>query len=154
MSKDQSVQAQLKDAIARGDKDAVAALMLQGGVTGLMQNLRTVKAASVQHSMQASTKARPHVPAAVGNALQQGQLIEAIKQLREANPGLSLKVAKEHVETLVANGPVKQVQRAASTFGAARDRTPTVVMGDKPGGIRWLLITVAIVGLAWWWFTT
>ncbi len=159
VSNDQSLQAQLKDAVARGDKDAVAALMRQGGITGLMQTLRAVQAAASEQSTLASAKsafqrAEVQVPAAVKNALQQGNLIEAIKRLREANPGLSLKAAKEHVDALGARLPVKQAQRAASTFASARERTPTVVMGDKPGGLRWLFVLIAFAGLALWWSTT
>ena len=159
MSNDQSLQAQLKDAVARGDKDAVAALMRRGGITGLMQTLRAVQAAASEQSTLAYAKSaiqrsEVQVPAAVKNALQQGNLIEAIKRLREANPGLSLKAAKEHVDALGARLPVKQAQRAASTFATARKRTPTVVMGDKPGGLRWLFVLIAFVALAGWWWST
>lgn len=153
MSGDQSLQTQLKDAIARGDKDAVAALMRQGGITGLLQNLRVVQSAAVQQALQASTKSTLQVPAAVKNALQQGNLIEAIKHLREANPGLTLKAAKDHVDALAAREPVKQARRIASTFAIDRERTPTVVMGDQPGALRWLLVLSAFAGIAWWWFT-
>ncbi len=104
--------------------------------------------------MQASTKSTVQVPAAVKNALQQGNLIEAIKQLREANPGLSLKAAKAHVDALGARVPLEQVKRTASTFAVARERTPTVVMGDKPGSLRWLFVLIAFAGLAWWWSAT
>ena len=154
MSNDQSLQAQLKDAVARGDKDAVAALMRQGGITGLMQTLRAVQAAASEQSMQASTNPAIQVSAAVRNALQQGNLIDAIKRLREANPGMSLKTAKEHVDALGARVPVKQLQRAASTFASSRKRTPTVVMGDKPGGLRWLFVLLAFAALGLWWSTT
>ncbi len=154
MPTDQSLQAQLKDAAARGDKDAVTALMRQGGVTGLLQALRAVQAAASDQSMQASPTSAIQVPAAVKNALQQGNLIDAIKRLREVNPGMSLKVAKDHVDALGARLPVKQAQRAASTFATARERTPTVVMGDKLGGLRWLFVLIAVVALAGWWSTT
>ncbi|MDI1251797.1 hypothetical protein [Thermomonas sp.] len=154
MSNDQSLQAQLKDAVARGDKDAIKALMRQGGIGGLLQTLRAVQATAVQQSMQASTQSAVQVPAVVKNALQQGNLIEAVKRLREANPGISLKAAKDHVDALGARMPVKQIQRAASTFASTRERTPTVVMGDKPGGLRWLFVLIAFVGLAGWWWST
>ena len=154
MSNDQSLQAQLKDAIARGDKDAAAALMRQGGITGLMQTLRAVQAAASEQSIHASANPAIQVSAAVRNALQQGNLIDAIKRLREANPGMSLKTAKEHVDALGARVPVKQLQRAASTFASARKRTPTVVMGDKPGGLRWLFVLLAFAALGLWWSTT
>ncbi|MEO5629565.1 MAG: hypothetical protein ABIQ62_07345 [Thermomonas sp.] len=159
MSKDESLQAQLKDAVARGDKDAVKALMQQGGIGGLLQTLRAVQAvASDQSAMASATsaiqKSGAHLPAEVGNALQQGNLLEAVKRLRQANPGMSLKAAKDHVDALGARLPAKQVKPAASaTFANTRERTPTVVMGDKPGGLRWLFVLIAFVGLAGWWYT-
>lgn len=153
MSNDPSLQAQLKDAIARGDKQAVAALMRQGGVTGLLQTLRAVQATAVQQSMQTSSQSTLQMPTAVRNALQQGNLIEAIKHLRQANPGMSLKAAKDHVDALVAKMPTRHVSRAATTFASQRERVPTVMMGDKPGNLRWLFVLIAFVALAWWWST-
>lgn len=160
MSNDQSLQAQLKDAVARGDKDAVKALMRQGGIGGLLQTLRAVQAVASDQTVMASAtsaiqKSGAQVPAEVRNALQQGNVLEAVKRMRQANPGMTLKAAKEHVDALGTRLPVKQAQRAASTFATARERTPTVVMGDKPGGLRWLFVFIAFVALAgWWWSTT
>ncbi|MGV8944223.1 hypothetical protein [Thermomonas sp.] len=153
MSNVQSLQAQLKDALARGDKDVVAALMRQGGITGLVQTLRAVQAAASEESLQASAHSEAQIPAAVRNAMQQGNLIDAIKRLREANPGMSLKAAKDHVDGMASKLPVKRVPRAASTFTHTRERTPTVVMGDSPGNLRWLFVLIAFAGLVWWWFT-
>ncbi|MEO6155295.1 MAG: hypothetical protein ABIP16_06170 [Thermomonas sp.] len=156
MSNDQSLQAQLKDAIARGDKDGVKALMRQGGIGGLLQTLRAVQAvASDQAVMVSATsaiqKSGVKLSEEAKHALQQGNLIDAIKRLREANPGMSLKAAKQHVDALGPTLPVKQVQRAVSIFAHTRERTPTVVMGDKPGGLRWLFVLIAFVALVWWW---
>lgn len=158
MSNHQSLQAQLKDAVARGDTDAVKALMRQGGIGGLLQTLRAVQAVAVDEAVMtpaasAIQKSGTKVTAEVRNALQQGNSIDAIKRLREANPGMSLKAAKDHVDALGARLPVKQVQRAATTFANTRERTPTVVMGDKPGGLRWLFVLIAFAGLALWWYT-
>ncbi len=159
VSNDQSLQAQLKDALARGDKDAAMALMRQGGISGLLQTLRAVQAAasdpSVMDSMKSSTQTSAlQVPAAVKNALQQGNLIDAIKRLREANPGLSLKAAKDHVDGMASARPPPQAQRSGTTFAMPRERIPTVVMGDRPGGLRWLFVLIAVVALAGWWWTT
>ena len=154
MSTDQSQQTQLKDALARGDRQAVAALMRQGGVTGLLQTLRAVQATAVQQSMQASLQSTLQMPAAAKSALQQGNLIDAIKRLREANPGLSLKAAKDHVDALVATVPTHPASRAGTTFANARDRVPTVMMGDKPGNLRWLFVLIAFLAVAWWWWST
>lgn len=131
------------------------ALMRQGGVTGLLQTLRAVQAAASVESMQASVQSAVQVPAAVRNALQQGNPIDAIKRLREANPGLSLKAAKDHVDRIAGDRPTPQAQRRGTTFVIPRERVPTVVMGDKPGGLRWLFVLLAFVALAaWWWSTT
>lgn len=154
MSNDQSLQAQLKDALARGDKEAAMALMRQGGITGLVQTLRAAQAAASAQSTQAALQS-VQVPAPVKNALQQGDLIDAIRRLREANPGLSLKAAKDHVDALGAKLPARAATRAATTFALPRERVPTVVMGDKPGGMRWLFVLIAFVPLvAWWWSAT
>ena len=154
MSNDQSLQAQLKDALARGDKDAAMALMRQGGISGLVQSLRAAQAAASAQSTQASTRSAVQMPAAVKNALQQGNLIDAIKRLREANPGLSLKAAQDHVDGMAGARPAPQAQRSGTTFATPRQRIPTVVMGDKPGGLRWLFVLIAFAGVAWWWFTS
>ncbi len=166
MSKDQSLQAQLKDAVARGDTEAVRALMRQGGIGGLLQTLRAVQAvASDESAMAAATaavkKSGVQVPTAVHAALKQGNLLEAVKSLRHANPGMSLKAAKDHVEALGIASPKRKterhieghVERSATTFASARERTPTVVMGDKPGSLRWLFVLIAFAVMLGWWYT-
>ncbi len=155
MSKDQSLQAQLKDAIARGDKDAIKALMRQGGMSGLLQTMRAVQAAAASgQALQASTEADIKLPVAVSNALKQGNLIEAVKRLRDANPGMSLKAAKDYAEAMGAAIPRPHAHAASSTVANSRGRTPTVVMGDKPGSLRWVFVLIAFAVLAWWWSTT
>lgn len=154
MSKDQSLQTQLKDALERGDKDAAMALMRQGGIGGLLQTLRAVQAAAADSASQVSAHPGLQVSAAVKNAVQQGNPIDAIKRLREANPELSLKAAKDHVDSLSASRPQAQAQRTGTTFATQRDRVPTVMMGDKPGGLRWLFVLIAFAALVWWWSTT
>ena len=154
MSKDQSLQTQLKEALERGDKDAAMALMRQGGIGGLVQTLRAVQAAAADQAKQVAVHSGVQVSAAVKNAVQQGNPIDAIKRLREANPELSLKAAKDHVDALSGTRPQAQAQRTGTTFGTQRDRVPTVMMGDKPGGLRWLFVLIAFAALVWWWSTT
>lgn len=154
MSNDQSLQKQLKDAVARGDTQAIAALMRQGGVTGLLQNLRAAPATAVQQSRQGSTNSAVQLSATARNALQQGNLLEAVKRLREANPGMTLKAAKEQAEAMGAAMPKRHLQPASSSFASTRERTPTVVMGDKPGSLRWLFVLIAFAALLWWWSGT
>ena len=154
MGNDQSLQAQLKDALSRGDKDAAMALMRQGGIGGLVQSLRAAQAAAADQARQVAAQSGVQVPAAVKNAMQQGNPIDAIKRLREANPGLSLKSAKDHVDALGDSRPQAQAQRTGTTFATQRDRVPTVMMGDKPGSLRWLFVLITFVALAGWWWST
>jgi hypothetical protein len=36
-------------------------------------------------------------------------------------------------------------RRGVSTAASTRERTPTAVMGDKPGSLRWLCVMIAFV---------
>lgn len=84
-------------------------------------------------------------PQQAADALSRGAVIEAIKRVREANPHLGLKEAKDAVE-----GIVKKPPSTAQAPHAAR-RVPTVVQGDSGrGGWVWLLAAVVAVA-AWWW---
>lgn len=87
-------------------------------------------------------------------ALQSGNLIAAIKVLREANPGLNLREAKEAVADLQ---PFRSTTGADQARDASVDdlsRVPTVVEGDS-GGHGALLVAVFVVAVAavWWLFS-
>ena len=88
-------------------------------------------------------------------ALQQGRLIEAIKLVRAANPGLDLARAKAVMERMQAQArtavaEATPVDAARSAVRARPQRPPTVAMGDPPGQLRWLLVVVAaLVAAAW-----
>lgn len=86
-------------------------------------------------------------PPEAANAIARGNLIEAIAQVRRANPGLDLRSAKAAVDDLRGARPgVKAAMPKAQ-------RIPTVVEGDS-GGHRWLLVIVVIVVvLGAMWFT-
>ncbi|GAA4860107.1 ribosomal protein L7/L12 [Luteimonas vadosa] len=93
-------------------------------------------------------------PPEAAAALESGNLIAAIKLVREANPGLGLKEAKEAVEGIPrfrSKTGADAVRDAASNDGA---RVPTVVEGDR-GGLRWLVLLalVATAAAGWWWFS-
>ena len=94
----------------------------------------------------------PHVAVL---ALQQGRLIEAIKLIRAANPGLDLARAKAVMERMQAQArtavaEATPVDAARSAVRARPQRPPTVAMGDPPGQLRWLLVVVAaLVAAAW-----
>jgi hypothetical protein len=80
------------------------------------------------------------LPRAAIEALDTGDLIAAIRAVREAHPGLGLKEAKDVVE------------RVRSTSRARAGHPPTIVAGDKPGAgfVRWLLVALGVLGAAWW----
>ena len=88
-------------------------------------------------------------------ALQQGRLIEAIKLIRAANPGLDLARAKAVMERMQAQArtavaEATPVDAARSAVRVRPQRPPTVAMGDPPGQLRWLLVVVAaLVAAAW-----
>lgn len=120
----------------------------------------------------------PPVPQAVVDALQSGDLVAALKSLRQAG-GINVHEvrraleaqARQHGEQQAnrGGGAVKQPGPAASaTLGnladKARDaqqgiaqqvalhrkRPPTVQMGDAPGSLRWMLIVLALLAAATW----
>jgi len=96
-------------------------------------------------------------------ALQQGRMIEAIKLIRSANPGLDLTRAKAALERLQAQAKAQVHGKAVApddgddgdapvrvvSSGPSR-RPPTVEMGDPPGQLRWLLVVVVLLSAAVW----
>jgi hypothetical protein len=92
-------------------------------------------------------------PDEAGVALESGNLIAAIKLLRDANPGLGLKEAKEALEGLQAMRGNTGADAIRDTSGIDGPRVPTVAEGDRGGGR--ILVVVAFVLLAvvaWWLF--
>ncbi len=89
-------------------------------------------------------------------ALQQGRLIEAIKVIRTANPGLDLARAKAVMERMQsqARSAVADVDAASAPRKAQMPlqprRSPTVEMGDPPGQVRWLLVVAGLLAAATW----
>ncbi len=104
-------------------------------------------------------------------ALARGDKITAVKLARQASGG-DLKEAVALVESMSGNdarGIQLRVQQAvkaareaagqparhdhAQSMQAARqanNRRPTVVMGDAPGAMRWVLIALGLMALAGW----
>ncbi|MBC7988614.1 MAG: ribosomal protein L7/L12 [Luteimonas sp.] len=83
------------------------------------------------------------VPSAAATALQRGNIIEAIKLIRDANR-LGLKEAKDAVEHL-RTGP-----QTPSPLHAHPRRMPTVMQGDRGLGGWIVLAAVVITAFAWW----
>jgi ribosomal protein L7/L12 len=83
-------------------------------------------------------------PAEASAALARGDLIEAVKLVRQANAQLGLKDAKDIVDQFRAGmSPV-------ATPHAHPRRMPTVVQGDRGLGGWMALIAVVVITFAWW----
>jgi hypothetical protein len=86
-------------------------------------------------------------------------MIEAIKLVRAANPGLDLaraKAAMEHLQraqrstaNLAGSHPEAAPHHSPAPL-ASRTRPPTVAQGDPPGQLRWVLIVLALLAGAVW----
>ena len=107
----------------------------------------------------------------VMQALVRGDKLAAVKLMRDAGAG-SLREAMQRVAAQAASRePAAQdeVQKLAQGIAGARDRhgvqaharaaqsalraharTPTVVMGEAPGEVRWLLLVLGLLALAAW----
>lgn len=96
------------------------------------------------------------LPDVAVQALQQGRLIEAIKVIRAANPGLDLARAKAVMERMQAQARSATADvDAGSAIRTAQiplqpRRSPTVEMGDPPGQLRWLLVVAGLLAAATW----
>lgn len=90
-------------------------------------------------------------------ALQQGRVIEAIKLIRGANPGLDLARAKAVMQRMQAQAHSAVEHKRAGpvapgkpSLPAPSRRPPTVEMGDPPGQLRWLLLVATLLAAAVW----
>lgn len=86
-------------------------------------------------------------PQDAAEALARGEVIEAIKRLRTANPQFDLKTAKDLVDKH------RHATRASAPMAVQPKRIPTVVEGDR-GGHGWLwLVALAAVFALWYLFS-
>lgn len=105
---------------------------------------------------QAAASAGLDLPDMAILAMQQGRVIEAIKLIRTANPGLDLSRAKAVFERMQAQAGAADASTGLVGVGKAsprpvmQKRPPTVEMGDPPGQLRWLLIVLALLVAAGW----
>jgi hypothetical protein len=92
--------------------------------------------------MDADEQDEAPLPAAAIVALNRGQLIEAIKRVREGEPGLGLAGAKARIEAYVARDPMLR-QQFEQGRRDARSRL-----------VRWVIVIdlVLFAGLAWYFF--
>lgn len=143
---------QVAAALARGDTLQAIRLIRQSGGQGLREALAAVEAAS----RKAASGTAPAQDAVLA-ALQQGNAIEAIKRMREANPGMDLRSAKHAVDALRRHASMESAGGAtqARAVQMKAQRTPTVVEGDHGGyGVVFVAIVAAIGALVWWWLGT
>jgi hypothetical protein len=92
--------------------------------------------------MQPERDDAPPLPAAAIVAINQGKVIEAIRIVREAAPGLGLKDAKDRVDSYIARDPMLQAQQERQRSLARGKLVKAVLFID-------LLLAVAIV---WYFF--
>jgi ribosomal protein L7/L12 len=92
--------------------------------------------------MQHTAQDDATLPAAAIVALNRGQVIEAIKLVRESEPGLGLAGAKAKVDAYVARDPMLKAQ-VEQQVKASRSRL-----------VRWVIIVdiLLFAGLAWYFF--
>lgn len=106
---------------------------------------------------EAAASAGLILPDAALLAFQQGRMIEAIKLIRGANPGLDLVRAKAVMERMQAQARAATAGLEPPARGAGKAmlplqsrRPPTVAMGDPPGQLRWLLIVLGLIAAGVW----
>lgn len=95
----------------------------------------------------------------VMQALARGDKLAAVKLVREAGVG-SLREAMQYVDAPAVKEGVQRAAadvhglqlhaRSAAQALHAHNRTPTVVMGEAPGQLRWVMIVLGLLALAAW----
>ena len=112
---------------------------------------------SHEQMQQAAAGAGLVLPDAALLALQQGRMIEAIKLIRVANPGLDLARAKALMQRMQAHAHAAVDDKLPGTLAGGKPsltapsrRPPTVEMGDPPGQLRWLLVVAGLLAAAAW----
>jgi hypothetical protein len=108
-----------------------------------------------QQVQQAAASAGLILPDAALLALQEGRVIEAIKIVRGANPGLDLARAKAAMQRMQVQAAVDDKVPGSFAVGkpslpTPAQRPPTVEMGDPPGQLRWLLVVAGLLAAAAW----
>lgn len=150
MNTNRNTSSQVLGALLRGDTAAIQRMVEEASRTAA-----TSADNAIEEVRQVGTTGSIDIPESAVAALREGRMVEAIRELRQANPGLDLKTAKEAAEALVRRFP-EQSGKARSQAAMALARTkrpPTVAPGDR-GGIRAVVYALALAGgaLAWWMF--
>lgn len=85
---------------------------------------------------------QPPLPAAAIVAINRGRLVEAIRLVREAEPGLGLAGAKQRVDGYLAREPMLQRQFGEKTTGRRRSIVRNALLFDLVillGLLAWFL---------------
>ncbi len=124
MTNGEQTAADVMRALAQGDKSAVIRMLREAGAPALKQVLAEVQAqAKAQHASQSGG-------------------VQAIKARLEAGKAAGAKTDVQHG----IHGHAQATREALRANG----RTPTVMMGDTPGGLRWVLLVLGLLALAAW----
>lgn len=150
---------QLLGALFRGDTDGLSRMLQQA----MTEYPAAARAAAGQAAGQMRTKLE--IPDGVRQALREGRTIEAVRQVREANPGSDVGTAKQAIDALAGRLPASpepaglkdsagKLRSSAMLALAKAQRPPTVAPGDR-GGARAVIYALAMAGgaLAWWMYS-
>lgn len=154
MSTNTQLPAQISEALARGDALAALRLMRQAGTHGLKDALQAHAKAHAQHAAGQRGAQGGVAQRQVGEALQAGDPIDAIRRLRAANPGMTLRDAKLALDAVRRQASVAGGDAAGKALSqrARAERTPTVQEGDHGGyAMVFFAVAAALGALAWWW---
>ena len=119
------------DALQRGDLlAAFKSIRAQGGAVNLQSIGKVLETHARQYAeQQASARQRPP-------PLPLPQASRSMAQAKQA--------ARDVASRAAATGPVADLRKLA------HKRPPTVAMGDAPGGLRWVLVVLALLAVAAW----
>lgn len=134
-------------ALRQGQTIAAIKIVREAAGLDLKAAKELVDAYLESHDAAAPAAGGPGValPPAVAQALARGDLIDAIKQLRQAHPNFDLKTAKDLVERH------RHATKASAPAPRAEKRVPTVVEGDRGfGGGGWIAAALIAIVVGWW----
>jgi len=143
---------QVVAALMRGDRAQAVRLLREAGGHGLQETLAAVQTWSAHQPGEATTVDLHAIRA----ALQKGNVIDAIKHLREANPAMDLQSAKTAIDAM-RHGTTAQTAADAvrkRAVSATATRPPTVAEGDRGGYAVVLLVLAAALAALVWWFAS
>lgn len=117
------------DALQRGDLlAAFKSIRAQGGAVNLQSIGKVLESHARQYAEQQASARQGPPP-----------LPHASRSMAQAK-----QAARDVASRAAATGPVADLRKLA------HKRPPTVAMGDAPGGLRWVLVVLALLAVAAW----